>query len=186
MLALGQKAMSGSDMIVVTSLLGLEAAGVYRLATQIVTASSASLFPIRSKFVRTYSKLLDENRTEEAKAIAGKAAKAGVTLYLIIFNVGLVTLYQASYLNDIKYREDFYLSLGILALNGLVKSAIPMIENYIIFRNKSNKGGLIQLGVIVCNVVLLFILIPLLGLPGACAAMLLSALCWRFAVRRYL
>ena len=186
MLAFGQKAITQCDVITVTALLGLDAAGTYRLATQIVTVANASLFPIRSQLVRKYSKFLDEGRAKEAEAVTQQVAKIGIFLYVAILFTELVVIYQAPYLNAIKYNEDFYLSLGVLAFSGLVKAGIPMIDNYIIFQNKSKKGAIVLLGVVICNIVFLLVLIPLLGLPGACTATLLSVLSWRVAVKRFI
>ena len=107
-------------------------------------------------------------------------------IYAIIFFATLLAIYQGPYLQDIKYRQDFVFSLGILALAGLVKAGVPMIENYVIFRNNSNKGGMILLGVVLSNLLLHVILIPLLGLPGACLTALMSVVLWRFTVKRFL
>lgn len=186
MLAFGQKAISQSDVIFVNALLGLDAAGIYRLVTQIVTTANASLFAIRSKFVRKYSQLINKHRTKEAKEILRQVAKIGMALYIAILFIFLIVLYRTPYLNDIKYLQDFYVSLGIMAVTGLVKAVIPMIESYIVFSNNTNKGGLIQLGVFACNVILLLVLVPLFGLPGACTATLLIILFWRMTVKHFL
>lgn len=186
MLALGQKVITRSDVILVTMLLGLDAAGVYRIAAQIVTVANSSQFPIRSKFMKKYSRLLNQNKLGEAEAIARLVARMGISLFLVIFLVAAVAVYQGPYLDEIKYRQEFIWSLGILALVGLVKAGVPMIESYVVYRNNTNKGGLIQLGVVISNIFVHLILIPVFGLPGACVTALLSIFFWRFIVKRFL
>lgn len=185
-LALGQKAITRFDVILVTWLLGLEEAGIYRIATQIVTVANSSQFPLQSKYLKKYSRLLSQDKLTEAEAISGRVARVGVTLFIIIFFAAAMAVYLSPFLEDIKYRPEFVWSLGILAILGLVKASVPMIENYVIYRNNTNKGGLLQIGVVIGNILLHLTLIPILGLPGACAAVLISIVAWRFTVKRFL
>lgn len=186
MLAVGQKVTTRSDVILVTVLLSLEAAGIYRIATQIVTVANSSQFPIRSKFLKKYSWLLYKEKLRAAEIISQRVARILVALYLSFFSAAVVVIYHSPYLEEIKYRPDFIWSLGFLALTGLVKAGFPMVESYVVYRNNTNKGGLIQLGVVIGNILLHLMLIPLLGLPGACLTTLISVLLWRFVVKKFL
>jgi O-antigen/teichoic acid export membrane protein len=186
MLALGQKVIAKSDVILVTALLNLDAAGIYRLGTQIVTVANSSLFPLRSRFLKKYSRLLDEGKLEGAEDLTRRIARTAVPLYLLILVAALVAVYQGPYLVDIKYREDFIWSLGILSLVGLIRAKIPMIENYVVYRNNTNRGALILVCVVIINVLMHLMLIPLIGLPGACLTAVFSVMLWRFTVKRFL
>jgi len=186
MLAMGQKVTTRSDVILLTVLLGLEAAGTYRIATQIVTVANSSQFPIQSKFLKKYARLLYKEKLRAAEIIAQRVARISVALYLSFFFAAVVVIYHSPYLEEIKYRPDFIWSLGFLALTGLVQAGFPMVESYVVYRNNTNKGGLIQLGVVIGNILLHLMLIPLLGLPGACLTALISVLFWRFAVKKFL
>lgn len=186
MLALGQRAIAQTDVIMVAALLNLDAAGIYRVCTQIVTVANSSMFPLQSHYQRAYSKRLEQNDMVGAKQIERRVARSGAALYLVFLVAAVTIVYQTAFIEDVKHSEDFMWSLGILALVGLVRASIPMVDNYVVYRNKSNLGGLILMVVVLANLVMHAALIPLIGLPGACVTALLSLLIWRVTVRRFL
>ncbi len=186
LLEFGQKAMARFDVILITAFLSLDAAGVYRVCTQIVTVANASMVPLSSRFMKQYSRLLGEDKLDEAAIVERKIALSAVALYLLTLGVGVLMIYFGPFLENIRYRQDFMLGLGILAFSGLLKASIPMVENYVVYRRNSNKGGLILLGLVIATSLAHIAAIKVFGLPGACAVTVVSVLAWRIIVRRFL
>lgn len=186
MLSFGQKALARLDVILVTALLNLEAAGIYRVCTQIVTVANASLFPLSSKHMKRYSRLIGDGQLAEAKQVERQIARSGTILYVLAMVIGLVVIYLGPFLEGVRYRSDFMMGLAILSISGLLRASIPMVENYVVFSRNANKGGIILIGLVAATVMGHAIAINLFGLPGAFFVAVLSVFFWRFVVRRLL
>lgn len=184
-IALGKTVISKSDSIMIAFFIGMEALGVYRLCSQLITFANSSLYPIRASLILRYSKSIVVGDPGDSERIEKKASKFGMMLYglLIIPMLGAVLLipYFEKFLAD----SDFLIVLAILGLLGFLKASVPMLDNYVIHRDSSSIGGKIMFVIIFANLSSHLILIPLMGISGACVTAVISFLIWRYCVRTY-
>lgn len=185
-LAVGSKAQTRLDVICLNFLLDEVAVGLYRVATQVIAAPTAALYPIQSAFVRKLGRSIENGDEVESQSILRKARAIAIPVYLAILFVVVAALYIIPILEVEKYGLSFIGVLFILALAGLVKTLIPMIDSHLVFKGKTRAGAILQLKVIVALGAAQLLLIPPFGLPGAAFAGLLATIFWRTGARTML
>ena len=184
-IVLGKNVVSKSDSIMIGFLIGMEALGVYRLCSQLINFANSSLYPVRASVILRYSKSIADGNFGDSGIIEKKSAKFGMVLYGLLLIPMLGAVFLLPYFEKFLAYSDFLLVLAILGLLGFLKASVPMLDNYVIHRGSSSIGGKIMFVIIIANLSSHLILIPLMGISGACVTAVISFLIWRYCVRTY-
>ena len=184
-LALGKNILSKSDSIVVGSVLGMEALGLYRVALQIVTLANSSLYPIRTAFIMAYSKKIAKRNDAGRKEIELRASKLGGYFFVGSIIIVIAVAQSVPQFPGYSSSNEFLLAFTCLSLLGYARARTPMLDNYIVHRGASKYAAKLMVGVAVFNILSCTALSYSLGLVGAAVAALVSFLIWRALVQYY-
>jgi O-antigen/teichoic acid export membrane protein len=151
--------------------------GIYNIAFKIATVTSFFLVSINSIVAPKFAELYWSNRTKELKKTVLKSAKLNfwsstpVLLPFIFFPKFFMGLFGIEFVEG--YRSLIILSIGqfVNAFCGSVGYLLTMTGNQDVFRN-------IYFISTILNLLLCFILIPLLGVDGAALSFSISMIFW--------
>lgn len=151
--------------------------GIYNIAFKIATVTSFFLVSINSIVAPKFAELYWSNKTKELKKTVLKSAKLNfwsstpVLLPFIFFPKFFMGLFGIEFVEG--YRSLIILSIGqfVNAFCGSVGYLLTMTGNQDVFRN-------IYFISTILNLLLCFILIPLLGVDGAALSFSISMIFW--------
>ena len=135
-LSIGGKAQTRLDVVFIGAMTDLSTTGIYRVASQIVSAATASLYPIQSAFLRRFGKAVQREDDQDADEVITEAQGIAVPLYLGVLAGGVIVLYSAPIFEPEKYGAVFIYTFSILCIGGLIKMSIPLVDSFVIFKEK--------------------------------------------------
>ncbi len=185
-LSIGNKATSRIDVIFVSSFLGMTAAGMYRLITQLVMIANASIYPIESYYKKKLAITIQSKDKFQSSQIMTKASFLGFIFYICILLPACLLFYVIPFEESIKYQDEFIISLIIVSLTGLVRSLVPLLNSYVVFINKVNKAGSILFIIVLISTMLHYFLVPIYGLVATALNVFAATLVWRIIAMRFL
>jgi len=169
---------SNIDLLIVGLFLTPVDIGIYRIASQMALFSSFGLQAINVAVGPRFARLYALNEKEKLQRLVTLSARAVlifnlfITLFFLIAGKGLLSMvFGAAFIGS-------YEPLLILLIGQFINSAagsVGLILNMTGHENDTAKGITIAL---ITNIVLNFLLIPVLGLIGAAIASAISMIVW--------
>ncbi|WP_313304622.1 oligosaccharide flippase family protein [Empedobacter sp.] len=180
---------SGMDKLIITTLIGLSANGVYSIA--LTLASLIGVFT--NSFFGAFSPILFENLTiierstdiKQINSIKEKLVRYTVIYLIILFCVCILSFYIMKFLIPIFFIGDYVKSLNYLPVifcTLFFEGIYSIMSGYIFFRKKTKTLGIITFSSSVLQMLLTFLLVRKFGLIGAAYSGLIIAILTSFLV----
>lgn len=180
------KATSRIDVIFISFFLGSTITGMYRLITQLVMVANAAIYPVESHYKNKLAINLKNNDMKQAKKIMTRASIISTVIYINILLIICSIFYLIPFEESLKYQEVFVATLIIASFTGLVRSAVPMLNSYVIFKNQANKGGFILTALVLISAIFHYWLVPIYGIIATSIIVLTTTLLWRLAAMKFI
>ncbi|MGO2335520.1 lipopolysaccharide biosynthesis protein [Providencia sp.] len=173
------------DRFIINKELGLATAGIYMVAAQISTSLAILVDAVNKAYMPwLFSKLKENQYNEKLKIVKYTYIYFAIALVIVLcaFIIGPSFII---FIAGEKYAEAGKL-IGWLCLGQAFGGMYLMVANYIFYSRKNNKLAIITFFCGIINIIILFILIPRIGLLGAGIAYAFSRfmqfiLTWRLA-----
>lgn len=154
------------DRVAISSILGLESAGVYMVAAQLAGALAIIFDGVNKAYVPWLFEKLERNSAPDTKLIVRYSY---IWFFLILLMIAAGFVLGTSVVDIVggpRYREAASV-VGWLVLGQGFGGLYLMVTNYVFFTKKTGMLSLVTLTSGAINVALLFLFLNLFGLPGA-------------------
>jgi O-antigen/teichoic acid export membrane protein len=164
-----------SDRLIISSLLGPAAAGVYAASYDLALLLMQIATPIRTALFPVISRLWDQGARPEAAQYLSRSMK--LLLFLIIpgaVGLSLLAPQLLRFLSTAEFVSESYFIVPVAAI-GVVCQALSLFFNMLLRLHKNTQ--VIAIGLVVSalvHLVLNFVLIPWLGIKGGALASLIG------------
>ena len=169
---------SNVDIVMLGAMKGKSLAGIYSICTVLIALLSMVYISIQSFATSKFSLLHSENKEEELKSLAIKISKLNFILHLF---PSLVLIFFGEIILGELYGKEFvegYSALVILVVAILTRSCCGLSGTLLNMAGHQKVFSLITLFVVILNVVLNWVLIPLMGIDGAAISTAVSLIIW--------
>lgn len=161
------------DIIMVGWFLDYSDVSVYSVGSQIISLSVLFVYPVQTVFFKKFSETYQDNKKEFYASYT--ASTRFMTLLGVVIALGIgfsFDLFRLIFLPEEFQRVGAF--LWILLIGTLVQYNACMRASYLVLSNKGLVMLYFQVASLTINIVLNYLLIPILGLKGASIATVVS------------
>ncbi|MDB2582736.1 oligosaccharide flippase family protein [Gammaproteobacteria bacterium] len=176
---------ASADRFFINDSFGLKEVGVYMVAVQLAISVNIVFDALNKAFCPwLYAKLKENSYPEMIKIVAKTYQWFGLILLIGLFGSWFIAPPLTIFIAGKEYSEAATI-IGLLIMGQVLGGMYLMVTNYIFYMKRTGLLGLVTIFSGLINIVLLYYLVPILGLKGAAISFLISMIV-RFFMTWYL